>query len=296
MEINNRSTSALMTTIFGSDTEMILPIYDERIRALSERYPFLSTAWADCFRRTSFLLPYMCCEYAYHSIKGEFMPKEMKETVANFAMICLVTGIDDDIVDEYSREGNHLKLVVNSSVSEALQNSAYSDLVAGAGASTVLEETRRFLHSVWKYQYLDSVNITTFPTTGFDLSRYLEACHKTACYTVHGLRLGVALAGGSESDIKRAEALGKPLGQTLQFYDDLLDLPEDIVNYSYPVTLPMLLLKEGKDFSQIHNLITSNLDGAFSQASLFGKPEKVGEMVAGFGKARELVSQRMLAR
>lgn len=285
-----------MTTIFGSDVDMVLPIYDERISLLAERYPFLSSAWSDCFRRTSFLLPYMCCEYAYHSLKGKFMPREMKETVANFAIICLVTGIDDDIVDEYSGEGNHLKLVVNASVSEALQNSAYSDMLLRSDASKVLEETRMFLHSVWKYQYLDSINITSFPVSGFDLTRYLEACHKTACYTVHGLRLGVLLAGGSVTDVERAESLGKLLGQTLQFYDDLLDLPEDIVNYSFPVTLPMLLSKEGKDFSQVHELVTANLERASENASLFPIPEKTNEIVTGFERARELVSQRMLAR
>lgn len=295
-KLTERSTSSLMKTLFGDDINIVSDIYHNRIKELSKRYEFLSSVFCDYFDRTSYILPYICAEYGYYSIKNIFMPSFMKELVGNFGLICLVTGIDDDIVDEYSREGNHLKMISNVSASECIQNAAYSDFFchqSNKDASKVLDESRNILQSVWKYQYLDSLNIMLFPETGFDMKKYLLVSYKTGCYTTHGLRLGMLLAGASNQYIERAERFGNVLGQTLQFYDDLLDLPDDMINYDFPLTLPMVIANNNMDFVEVYDLIDSNLEEAAILGTQFPYTQKFAQLVEGFRSAKGLVLDKI---
>lgn len=293
--ITQRSTSPLMKGIFGNDIGMIEGTYNGIVSGILSEFPFLESAVSDCFGRTAFLLPHMSVEYGYHAVTGCFLSPEAREKAASFGIVCLAICVDDDIVDEYAKEGDHLKLVSNSSVSEILQHKAYSN-VSGLHDSyspEIVAELGRCIRSVTQYQHMDSKNITGFPLSGFDREKYLEAAHKTSMPVIHGLSLGIRLAGKLEY-LPLARELGMCLGQTLQLFDDLIDLPDDKVSYSYPVTLPMWLEERNEGFDEIFCMADDNLRRALEVAGRFPFPGKLCEMIDGFVSVKSSIEKKLV--
>lgn len=280
-----------MKDIFGEDVNIILDDYNSRISALIREHPYLEEALLGCVNRTGFLLPYMSAEYAYYSIRGSFIPRRIKGVVRSFGLVGLAVSVDDDIVDEYS--GDQLKMISSVSVSELIQNMAYTDLFSFSNlreAEITLSEIRNALRFVVKYQYADSKNVTE----GFDFSSYFDATNKTVCPIRYGMRLGIRLAG-DERYIPPAEELSGYLGTTLQLLDDLLDLEDDIKNYKHSVTLPMYLIEKGESLSEVFNIIGGLLDKSSEVVEVFPYSEKMASMVAGFKRVAAKVEQKVLA-
>jgi hypothetical protein len=294
MDVTERSTSPMMKQIFGKDLGIILSEYNSRIEEVASRNSHLRDVFSDCVNRTGFIFPYMSTEYGYHCIKGCFMPSHMKRIVTGFGLIGLAISVDDDIADEYA--GNHLKMVRNISVSELIQNLAYQIIFSNSGlveSGMVLAEIGEAVSSTANYQCADALNILNFQKEGFDLEGYLYAAKKTVCPIKHGLRLGMALAGGQQFE-GIADAVGERLGIALQLIDDIVDLEEDMKNYKGTVTLPMFLLHNNKPFEKILDIIDDSINECLVDVKKLPFSSKLEQMIGGFLKIEKAAKKRLL--
>jgi len=290
MKINERSTSPLMRNLFGKDLNIVLQDYTACISELMLGYPELRDMLEACINRTGFLFPYMSAEYGWYSIKGYFIPSELKDIVLAFGLLGLVAAVDDDTVDEFRTD--HLRAIRNICVSELLQNVAYFKLFRNAEKSEAhiaVEEISNALNFLIKYQFLDALNIKNFSENDFDLHQYLKATYKTVCPIKFGLRLGLRLARAKENYIQTAEKIAVNLGMSLQLIDDILDLKDDIRNYKKPVTYPMWLLSQNRDLNEIFSLIHKKLEESLSLSKIFPYHSKIEQVIKGFKKVLENV-------
>ncbi|MCX6814364.1 MAG: polyprenyl synthetase family protein [Candidatus Aenigmarchaeota archaeon] len=280
-----------MKHIFGSDMNMIIEHYNGHIAELAARHIYLKNVFSECVSRTGFLLPYMSAEYGYYSIKGTFMPVKIKEMVTGFGLIGLAISIDDDIADEYA--DNHLKMISNISVSELIQNFAYSLIFRNLRKESkiIMSETSKAVSATTEYQCADAANIISFQKGGFDITSYLHATKKTSCPIKYGLRLGMILAEGQEF-IETTENIGERLGIVLQLIDDLLDLNDDVKNHKGNVTLPIFLMRNGQTFDKIFSMIDYSLDVCMKEAKKVPYSIKLEQMIKGFHKIKLMAKQR----
>jgi hypothetical protein len=294
--ITQRSTSPLMRDLFGNGLEMILEVYNDCIIESIRKYPQFEDILNGCVNRTGFLLPYMFVEYGYYSKSREFMPRRLKELVISFGLIALAICIDDDAVDEFSDD--LVKMVKAVSVSELLQNEAYSKLFERAGekeAGIVLREIQNMLDIVTQYQHIDALNIVNFSKEGFNLIDYLEGTYKTGSPITVSLKLGMALAQDKEDEesMYYLEGIGRCFGTVLQLLDDLLDLEEDFKNYKGVVTLPMFAKINNHSFKKVFEIIDSNLVRSVELSSNFQYTEKITQVIGGFKIAKNKVMGRL---
>ncbi|MEM5812163.1 MAG: polyprenyl synthetase family protein [Candidatus Aenigmatarchaeota archaeon] len=282
MDITKRSTSPLMRQLFGEDIGIIAKDYNNHIAEIAKKNPCLKGVFSECTNRTGFLLPYLSAEYGYYSVKGSFIPMQMKKIVMGFGLIGLAVSIDDDVSDEYSYD--HLKMVQNVSASELIQNLAYrlifeSDAVVES--KIVMSEISNALSSTAVYQCADAENIASFDNTGFDISKYLYAARKTSCPIKYGLRLGMLLGNGNDYT-RTGEFIGEHLGIVLQLIDDLIDINDDIKNYKGSVTLPIFLINNGISIEIIFNMIDRSLCKCTRKAKNLPFRNKICQMIKGF--------------
>ena len=294
MDVTERSTSPLMKKIFGKDLQIILPEYNSCVADVATKNSHLKDVFSECVNRTGFIFPYMSAEYGYYSVKGCFMPAHIKRIVTGFGLIGLAISVDDDIADEYA--SNHLKMVRNISASEIIQNLAYQIVFSNSGfveSGMVLAEIGEAVSSTAHYQCADALNLLNFEKEGFCLEDYLYAAKKTVCPIRHGLRLGMALAGGQRFE-GVADAIGERLGIALQLIDDIIDLEEDMKNYKGIVTLPMFLLHNNKPFDKILDIIDDSIRQCLSDAKKMPFSSKLEQMVSGFLGVEKAAKKRLL--
>lgn len=174
-------------------------------------------------RRAAFAIPQVCIELAYHCQSGAFMSTLLRQTSMRYSLVCLATGIGDDLVDMPETLSFRQRIEAASS-SVLLGHSAYSHLAE----RFCFPETPLIMSAIGNMSSrLTSAALAEAryrESMRFSFDEYLRlAEQKTTSYTVPAFWLGNMLARNDSSDHSRIEAIGHRIGTVIQVIDDLLD-------------------------------------------------------------------------
>ncbi len=274
------TTSDALCRLLGTDLLNLLDDAESLMSTIWCKYPQLSIPPNQTLHhRAAFAIPHLCTELAYYSLAGYFMPRELRRSTMHYGLICLATGLGDDLID--APPSGFLKRVTLANISVVLGHTAYTALIRHAQDAAITPILAAIDEMITRLTISVSKEIAYRDRSEFDLSQYLAlAAEKTSTYTVPAFLLGAALLPvTSERDRQALRQIGINVGTAFQLLDDVLDASTDSSVGRVVPSYPTYLMRNGRSLLPVMDLILIELENALSCADALPYPRHIQSLL-----------------